>query len=544
VGRAGAVAAAITAALLALSGAGGAATQQTPRRGGTVVVALVPPEPACLDIVVVATCAPGSSTAGLLAVTSRVLASSLGVSDDFSWRPGLASVEFTRRRPFTLTYRIRPQARWSDGVPVSARDFLFTLRALRKYDPDSRRLHRAIHSIRAVDPKTVRLVLRPRDAEWRTYFGSILPSHVLRGQDLTKVWKDRIDDPRTGKPIGSGPFLVERWDRGRHLVLRRNPDYWGPHPAYVDRVVVRFGVDGNDLVGWYRGGEVDVAYGFPVGFLADLRREPGVGIIATPGAAWDHFEIRRGPGGHPALRNKLVRRALAYSIDRAALVRQLFAEIVPTIQPSQSAVYLNRSRHYRPNWRAYSFQPGVARQLLAQAGCSRGADGIYSCGGERLSIVFSSPLIPGGFRARVLELVAPQLRQAGIELVPRFMPSRTLTEQVLPSGDFQVAIFGWGNTGPSYLGKDVYGCGGPLNYTGYCQRLVTADLDQAQRILDADQQARVVNRADAQLARDVPVIPLYQQPVWAAVRSGVRGYVVFPTVLDALHGAENWWLER
>jgi peptide/nickel transport system substrate-binding protein len=85
---------------------------------------------------------------------------------------------------------------------------------------------------------------------------------------------------------------------------------------------------------------------------------------------------------------------------------------------------------------------------------------------------------------------------------------------------------------------------GPPNYTGYCQRLVTADLDQAQRILDADQQARVVNRADAQLARDVPVIPLYQQPVWAAVRSGVRGYVVFPTVLDALHGAENWWLER
>ena len=88
----------------------------------------------------------------------------------------------------------------------------------------------------------------------------------------------------------------------------------------------------------------------------------------------------------------------------------------------------------------------------------------------------------------------------------------------------------------------MYGCGGIQNYGGYCQRLVTRDLDQADRILDEGDQARVLNRADAQIARDVPVIPLHQVPFPAAVRSTVRGFVLSP--FNPLWGAENWWLER
>ena len=51
---------------------------------------------------------------------------------------------------------------------------------------------------------------------------------------------ERIDNPKTGRPIGSGPFLVERWERGKQLTLVRNPRYWGPHAAYLDRIVIRF----------------------------------------------------------------------------------------------------------------------------------------------------------------------------------------------------------------------------------------------------------------------------------------------------------------
>ncbi|HUP32531.1 MAG TPA: ABC transporter substrate-binding protein, partial [Gaiellaceae bacterium] len=375
----------VIAALVAASPAAGAPTQ-TPKRGGTVVVAIPAPEPACLNVVV-PRCGTGSAINSLLAVSQKVLAQPFDVGPGFTWRPGLVSrVDFTRKRPFTLTYRIRPEARWSDGVAVSARDFLFTLRMIRAHgSEESRQHHRFVRTIRAVDAKTVRVVLRPRFAGWRGLFGSILPSHALRGRDLTDVWRDGIDDPRTGRPIGSGPFLVERLERGRQLTLVRNPRYWGRGgPASLERIVVRFSVDGNTLVDSFRRGELDVALAFPPAFFPALRGQRELTTVSAPGVAWEHLEIRVGPGGHPALRDKRVRQALVYGIDRVAIVRALFGEIDPNLPPSDSAIYPIQSRHYRPNWGGYRFRPAEARRRLEQAGCRRGADGIYVCFGQRL----------------------------------------------------------------------------------------------------------------------------------------------------------------
>ena len=90
----------------------------------------------------------------------------------------------------------------------------------------------------------------------------------------------------------------------------------------------------------------------------------------------------------------------------------------------------------------------------------------------------------------------------------------------------------------------MYGCGGFANYIHYCQRLVTADLDQAERTLDPDQQASVLNRADARMSNDVPSLPLYQQISVAAFRSEVHNFVVNPGAQGAFWNSENWWLDR
>ena len=86
----------------------------------------------------------------------------------------------------------------------------------------------------------------------------------------------------------------------------------------------------------------------------------------------------------------------------------------------------------------------------------------------------------------------------------------------------------------------VYGCGALQNYTGYCQRLVTAHLNQADRMLDERAQARVLNRADRGLARDVPTIPLFQFIFTAAYDTSVRSFGFLPW--NPLWNAENWWL--
>ena len=532
-----ALTAAIVVSLLAVSGAGGARAQE-PQRGGTVRFGVLA-EPACLNVLLDRCYGVGAS--GLFVLAEKILEPPFYVGPDFTWRPRLvSSVSFTKKAPFTLTYRIHRRARWSDGVPVTAQDFVFTLRAkiAHKVDPQ---LVEQVRSVRALDTKTVEVVLRTRFAGWRALFGSILPRHALAGEKLGGVWTDGIVNPKTGRPIGSGPFLVQRWERGRQLTLVRNPRYWGAHPAYLDRIILRVQVGSDDPVEWFRRDELDVASGFFAPDLAILQKESGIRVLAEPTPRFEHFAIRVGPGGHPALRNKLVRRALAYGIDRAELVRRVLGPFPPDLRPLQSLLLGEPSPRYRPNWSGYRRRPAEARRLLEQAGCRRGADGIYSCAGQRLSLRFvTSAGIPP--RATIVSLVQTQLRGLGIEVLPTFAPPPVFLDQILPKGDFDVALFAWQFDPSATELPAVYGCGGATNYSGYCQRLVTRDLDQANRILDVAQQGRVLNRADRQMARDVPAIPLFQIPLPAAHRTTVRGFVHSTT--NPLWNAENWWLAR
>ena len=165
-------------------------------------------------------------------------------------------------------------------------------------------------------------------------------------------------------------------------------------------------------------------------------------FVGSRGCAWsprastdfEHLDVQLGPNAHPALRNKLVRRALAYGIDRTALVRQIWGEVDPSARALDSAVHLAQSRYYEPNWSAYRYRPAEARRLLGQAGCRRGADGIFSCGGQRLSLRFvTSAGVP--VRAQVLPLIQAQLRAVGVEVVPVFAAPGGVLRPDPPAGD-------------------------------------------------------------------------------------------------------------
>ena len=531
------IAAVLVLAAVAASPAAGI-TAQTPKRGGTVVFGPVA-ESACLNPL--EACGIGPQFFWML---EKVLPSAFAVAPDFTHRPTLVSkVDFTKRPPFTLTYHIRPAARWSDGVPVTSRDFLFTHRTIVAQNSFGVDLHKLVRSIRVVSSKAFRVTLRERLANWRGLFPSVLPRHAVAGHDLAKIWTDRIDNPRTGRPIGSGPFLVERFERGKQLTLVRNPRYWGPHTAYLDRLVIRFcercvAPTPAEVLETLRTGAVDVAYARDAVNVPDLRRIPDTTVRLHRTDGWENLTLRLGAGGHPALKTKLVRQAIVYGIDRAEIVRSLWGELDPTFRPLQSAVLLGSARHYTPNWERYTYQPAHARSLLERAGCRRGADGIYSCGGERLSFRFST-FFGVSQRVRGLELMQAQLRRVGIEVVLSYATGPAFFEQIVFPGHFDAASYAYIQWTASYQ-KNVYGCGAGGNNSGYCQRLVTADLDQAERIFGDAQRARVLNRVDRQLAKDVPLIPLYQIPWVLAYKDTVRNIVSSPDNL--FWNAENWWL--
>ena len=541
--RAVALAAALAVSLLAVSGAGGAATHQTPKRGGTLDI-LAGAEPACLSVII------SPCKDAFAPFVNGVIEGAFKQASDLSWRERLVSkVDYTTKPPFTLTYHIRPDARWSDGVPVSARDFVFTYETRLRYPefPEDDPYRTQIQSVRRLDGKTVRVTLRSRYAFWRALFRHVLPEHALRGEELEKVWLDRIDNPKTGRAIGNGPFLVGDWDRGKQLELVRNPRYSGKQKAYLARIVFRWSVDPAQIAALFRDGSADVAqYQYVPPIVSALRSVPGVKLRFEPDSpGWEHLDFRLGPGGHPALRgstpnSKLVRRAIAYGIDRVAMAREYISEAGARVRPLDSAILRSGSRGYRPNWSGYRHRPAEAHRLLQQAGCRRGSDRIYSCAGERLTLRF----VGRGGRLQPLERLQAQLRTVGIDVRPT-VAFGLGHDQILMAGAFDATLFAWfgqGSEGPE-SGKNLYGCGGDQNYMGYCQRLVTANLDQANRILDADRRAIVLNRADRQLALDVPTIPLYEIWSMTAYRPDVKNFANGSSFHDPTWNAENWWLD-
>jgi len=536
-----ALGAAIAVSLLAVSGAGGAGAQ-TPKRGGTLVIGTrTASEPACLNVLV--------DACELPFLLEQVLPGAFEVQPDATLQPDLADAEIVAKQPFTLVYHIRPEARWSDGVPVSAQDFVFTQQVLRKHRPDEAK---DVRSVRALDRKTVEVVLRTRLVDWRLLFAVILPQHALAGENFETLWKDGIENPKTRRAIGSGPFLLAGWTRGEQLTFVRNPRYWGPHPAYLDRIVVRF-FPPEDTAEALRSGEIDMIDSGPAVLQAqalELHRQhaPGIRVLSTLGNYYEHFDIRIGPGGHPALRGKqgkLVRQALAYGIDRVEIARavgELSLASAAAREPLDSVVFLANSRYYQRNWRSYRYRPDRARRLLEQAGCRRGADGIYVCAGNRLSLRFVTAAAVER-RELTVRLAQAQLRDVGIEVIHVFAPPAVAFGQILPSGEFDLFLFGW-ILGASTAGwEDVFGCQGPNNYTGYCDRLVTRDLVQSSQILDDSRRVELLNRIDARLAKAVPAIPLYQGTGLFAFKATIRG-VVSNCCGSDYWNSEDWWLGR
>ena len=307
-----------------------------------------------------------------------------------------------------------------------------------------------VRSVRALDREDrSRSYCDPDSQVGAELFGSILPRHALRGRTCRGSGGIASTTRRPARAIGSGPFLVERWERGKQITLRRNPRYWGPHPAYLDRLVLRFG--GRRRCAGRRVPERRVRRRCRISAEL-LRRLPARArprTFAFPGTGWEHFEIRAGPGGHPALRNKLVRRALAFGIDRGPRREGDVRGHRPASYGSATASSTRLpSRYYRSNWGRYRYRPAEARRLLELRGLSaRARRHLLPARGNDSRSASWLLVIPGGYRPRVVELVQAQLQPVGCRSGTGVCSATSVFDQILPSGAFDVALFAW-NAGP------------------------------------------------------------------------------------------------
>src|SRR2546423_1554113 len=158
----------------------------------------------------------------------------------FTYQNDLISRFTFQRNPQRITYYIRKNAKWSDGVQVTGKDWKFTWQTAinPKYKDHIDPL--GWQDIRSVvgNGKVVKVTFKRNFAGWQNLFAYILPRHALQGTDMLTVWNDCICNPKKGNaPIADGPFLLTRFDRGSGITLSKNTRGWYGKPAKLNSSV-------------------------------------------------------------------------------------------------------------------------------------------------------------------------------------------------------------------------------------------------------------------------------------------------------------------
>ena len=423
----------------------------------------------------------------------------------------------------TLTYHLRPNVRWSDGVPVTARDVLFTLHAI--LDPGnpvgSREGYDLIDDARALGPYAVRLHLKsawaPAVATFFTYGTSpqyVLPEHVLAAQSplATAAFN-------AAPTVGDGPFRFVAWARGDRIEYAANPRYWRGVPR-VKRVDVRVVPDPDTNMTLLQSGDLDFNLVAPSQWAA-LAQETPLAYAYAPTAliAGVALNLR-----HPPLDDVRIRRALVQSIDR----RSISAKITLGRYPVSETDRPRFSWAYDRSIREPAYDPEAADRAFDAAGWPRGRDGMRHKAGKPLALTYVQfPETSTGVRAAVV--IQRALQERGVDLTLKSISNAQLflpaaDHGTLASGAFDMAYVPW-TMGADPDDRFLLGCAAVLkNYMRYCDPAVEQLEAQAASVPDRSKRAGAYAAIDQIVARDVPIIYLFNPTYIYAHSKRLHGF--------------------
>lgn len=445
----------------------------------------------------------------------------------FEYVPGLAESWTVSNDGRTIDFTLFPNARWSDGRAVTADDVVFTFDLVMNEDvaaPIARRLiRRAIVQWQKVDRRTVRFTMR------EPYFDSvgvcgnrlwILPKHVYAAYSPSQY--NELSDVC----IGSGPWRLQRWRRGRDLELRRNERYWGPKPA-LERMEIRFVSSERHELDLFLSGATDVIGPTPEQWQqfidSDELRAVGRGVsYYTPlrGYTWIGFNTRL-----PMLRDARTRRALTMALDRDLMIETLLGGLGRRI----TGPFHPQSPQYDQSIEPWPYDLDEARRVLADVGWTdTDGDGVLDMdvdgdgGREPLALTF---LVPSSTLGRQIQrYVREQFERIGVDLSLDAMEWSMYQQRVI-AGQFEMIM--QRSTGAPELDPFEYWhsaqIDGGRNYVGFNDERTDALIERARRELDRSTRMELWKQVHQRLHEQQPQIFLWTGPRLMFVNDRVRG---------------------
>lgn len=439
--------------------------------------------------------------------------------------PGIAERWDVSADGLTYTFHLRADAKWSNGEPVTAADFVAAWRRLVapatggqyaqmlapvKNAPDvvAGRAPPESLGVSASDARTLVVQLRapaPYLLAVAAHF-STLPVHGGRAPGRGAV------------AISNGAYVLADWVVGSHVSLRRNPQYWNAANVRIPEVRWIHVPDMNDEYARYRAGELDVTYGLPQRPLAQLRAAHGAELATGPqlGVLYYGFDLTKPPFANA----RGLRQALSMTVDRERLVQSVTNLGEP---PAYSWVPLGTANYtpQQPAWaaRPYDERVAEARRLYAAAGY-----------GAARPLRFELRFPTGATNERVALAVAAMWKSAlGVEakLVPEEFKSLLQSINRREAPMFRASWVGDYNDAYTFLQLLEGGFG--INLTRYANAAYDAELAAAAAAADPAARRAHLEAAERRLLADTPLVPLYFFVNKHLVSPRIRGWYDNPT---------------
>ncbi|MCF8466263.1 MAG: ABC transporter substrate-binding protein [Sneathiella sp.] len=483
---------AIAAAMLLMAGTSAVTRADEPKNGGTLVIGTTQKarhlNPAVQSGI--ATAVPGT----------QIFATPLRFDANWVPHPYLAESWSVSDDGKSITLKLRANARFHDGVPITSEDVAFSLQTVKDNHP-FKSMFAPVTSVVTPDPLTAVINFdKPHPAAFLAMSSALLPiipKHIYGdGQDIKT-------HPANSAPVGSGPFKFVEYKPGEYIILEKNPDYFIKDRPYLDKIIIKNYKDPTSLALAMDKGEINM-YPFlaPTKDIARLKKNDKIivtdkGYEAVGPINWLAFNTE-----NQYLKDKRVRQAIAYAMDRDFIIKALLGgESKAATGPVAPG-----SPFYAPNVQKYDVNLDKANALLDEAGFPKGD------GDMRFKLTID--YIPGSAELQkgVAEYLKSQLKKVGIDVELRASPDFPTWAKRVGGHDFDMTmdiVFNWGDpvigVHRTYLCDNIKKGVIWSNTQSYCNKEVDALLNEAGSELDQAKRIALYNKAQEIIVEDAPI---------------------------------------
>ena len=446
----------------------------------------------------------------------------------------------------TITYHLHSGVKWHDGVPFSSKDVKFSWQAMMNpaNNVNERVGYDEVKSVDTPDANTVVFHLKRKFAPFvDTVFAEsdspvcVVPEHILgKFHDLNRI-------PFNQSPIGTGPFKVARWVRGDHIEFVANDDYFRGKPK-LRRIIVREIPDENTSINALRAHDVDWIFEASPQVYKTLKANPIPDINLFLNNQPQTLQMLVNTS-RPPLDDIRIRRAIAYAVDKQALVEKNTGGSAVVAWADQPPFQWS----YTDDVMKYPADAAKARALLAEAGYTPGPDGVMRKNGKPLSFTLSYN-VENATRRLVAVQVQAMLKTAGIDTQIKTYPANVLFATygqggILTTGKYDLNISGWiagqdpddhSEFASDQIPKPSHPDG--VNYTRYQNKEMDAAQEQALSSYDESTRKKAYSTIQKLLARDVPEDFIWYPRQAHPINPAFKGFA--PNPVNEAWNAYEW----